>query len=48
MKNVLKKGFVLLGLYLAFTAFLFLASERMENLENNEQIETAVLSSNNQ
>ena len=48
MKNVLKKGFVLLGIYLAFTAYLFLASERMENLENNEQIENAVLASNNQ
>ena len=39
MKNVLKKGFVLLFIYGIFTAYLFLASERIERLEREDDSE---------
>ena len=39
MKNVLKKGLVLLVIYGVFTAYLFLASERIERLEREDDTE---------
>ena len=44
--ELLKKGFILLGIYIAFTAYLFLASERIENLEHKEQEEIVNVSLN--
>ena len=38
MKNVLKKGIIILGVYIIFTLYLFVASERIERLENNSKI----------
>jgi hypothetical protein len=39
MKNVLKKGIVLLVIYGVFTAYLFLASERIERLDREDDSE---------
>ena len=39
MKKVLEKGLFLLSIYMVFTAYLFLASDRIENLENSDDIE---------
>ena len=39
MLELLKKGFILLGIYSAFTAYLFLASERFEKIEKKEKEE---------
>ena len=39
MKRLLKKGFVLLVIYGVFTAYLFLASERIERLDREDESE---------
>lgn len=39
MKNVLKKGLIIVGIYAIFTAYLFLASNRIERLDNNDDTE---------
>ncbi len=46
MINVLKKGIILLGVYSAFTAYLFLASERIENLDHKDREEIVNVSLN--
>ncbi len=39
MKNIIKKGLIVLGVYIIFTFYLFVASERIERLEQNNGIE---------
>ena len=36
MMNIVKKGLVILGIYGIFTAYLLVASNRIERLDNNE------------
>ncbi len=42
MKNVLKKGIIILGVYIIFTLYLFVASERIERLDENNGTEKEV------
>ena len=39
MKNVLKKGLVILGIYAIFTAYLLFACDRIERLDKNDNTE---------
>lgn len=39
MKNILKKGLIIAGIYAIFTAYLFMASDRIERLEENDSTE---------
>ena len=39
MKEFLKKGLILLAVYGVFTAYLFLASERIERLDREDDSE---------
>ncbi len=39
MKELIKKGLILLGIYSFFTAYLFLASTRFEQIEKEEKEE---------
>ena len=46
MMELLKKGIILLGIYGIFTGYLFLASERIENLDHKEKEEIVNVSLN--
>ena len=39
MKKLIEKGLFLFGIYMIFTAYLFFASNRIEKLENTEDVE---------
>ena len=39
MKKILKKGLIIVGIYAIFTAYLFMASDRIERLEENDSNE---------
>ena len=39
MMNVLKKGLVILGIYSIFTVYLLFACDRIERLDNNDDLE---------
>ncbi len=39
MKNILKKGLVIMSIYLVFTFYLFLAADRIERLNKNAKLE---------
>lgn len=39
MKNILKKGLVILGIYGIFTAYLLFACDRIERLDNKDDSE---------
>lgn len=39
MKKLIEKGLFLFGIYMIFTAYLFFASDRIEKLENTEDVE---------
>lgn len=39
MKNLFKKGIIILGVYVIFTLYLFAVSERIERLDNGNKIE---------
>jgi len=39
MKNILKKGIIILGIYVILTLCLFVASERIERLDDNASLE---------
>ena len=39
MKKMLKRGLIIIGIYAIFTAYLFLASNRIERLDNNDNTE---------
>jgi hypothetical protein len=46
MKNILKKGLIILTVYLIFTLYLFAVSARIERLNNNESNEKVGVSIN--
>ena len=37
MKNILRKGAIIISIYLIFTVYLLCASERFERLEENDE-----------
>ncbi len=37
MKNIIKKGIIVVGIYTIFTAYLFMASDRIERLEQDDE-----------
>ena len=39
MKNILKKGAIIVSIYLIFAVYLFCASERIERLEEDDYTE---------
>lgn len=39
MKDLLKKSMIILGVYVVFMIYLFAASERIERLENDNNLE---------
>ena len=46
MKKLLKKGLILLAIYGIFTAYLFLASERIERLnhvDDSEKVNVSII-----
>ena len=36
MKKILKKGIIIVGIYLMFTAYILMASNRIERLDNDK------------
>ncbi len=46
MKKVIRKGIIIFCVYLIFTLYLFLASARIERLENNNSLEKTGVSIN--
>ena len=38
MKEIVKKSAIIIGVYIIFTLYLFIASERIERLDNNSKI----------
>lgn len=36
MKKIIKKGIIIAGIYLVFTAYIFMASDRIERLEKDD------------
>ena len=38
MKEIVKKSAIIIGVYIIFTLYLFIASERIDSLENNSKI----------
>ena len=38
-KKLLKRGLIIVGIYVVFTAYLFVASDRIERLDNNDDTE---------
>lgn len=39
MKNIIKKGIIIAGIYLVFGAYLFMASNRIERLDESDSTE---------
>lgn len=39
MKKIIRKGIIILGVYVLFMTYLLVASERIERLENNNKTE---------
>ena len=39
MKKIIKKGIIIIGIYAIFTAYLLMASDRIERLEKNDNLE---------
>lgn len=39
MKKIFKNGIIILGAYVIFMIYLFAASERIERLDNNNNLE---------
>lgn len=39
MKKIIKKGIVIAGIYLVFTAYILMASNRIERLDKNDSTE---------
>lgn len=40
MKKIIKKGIIIIGIYLIFAMYLFMASNRIERLDKNDSTET--------
>ena len=39
MKNIIKKGIIIVGIYAIFAAYLLMASDRIERLDKNDDLE---------
>ncbi len=39
MKKIIKKGIIVVGIYLIFAAYILMASNRIERLDNNDNTE---------
>ena len=39
MKKIIKKGIIIVGIYLVFAAYVLMASDRIERLDNNDNTE---------
>ena len=39
MKKIIKKGIIIIGIYAIFTAYLLMASNRIERLDKDENLE---------
>ena len=39
MKKIIKKGIIIVGIYAIFTAYLLMASTRIERLDKDENLE---------
>ena len=39
MKNIIKKGIIVVGIYLIFTAYILMASDRIERLDRKDSNE---------
>ena len=46
MKNIIKKGIIIVGIYLVFAAYILMASNRIERLDKNDSIEKVNVSLN--
>jgi len=44
MKKIIKKGIIIIGIYAIFTAYLLMASDRIERLDKNDNTETVNVS----
>lgn len=39
MKKIIKKGIIIVGIYLLFAAYILMASDRIERLDKNDNTE---------
>ncbi len=39
MKNIIKKGIIIVGIYLVFAAYILMASDRIERLDKKDTTE---------
>ena len=39
MKKIIKKGIIIISIYIVFTMYLFMASTRIERLDKNDNTE---------
>ena len=39
MKNIIKKGIIIVGIYAIFAAYILMASNRIERLDKNDDLE---------
>ncbi len=39
MKKIIKKGIIIVGIYLLFAAYILMASNRIERLDKDENLE---------
>ena len=39
MKKIIKKGIIIVGIYLLFAAYILMASNRIERLDKNDDLE---------
>lgn len=39
MKNIIKKGIIIIGIYLVFAAYILMASNRIERLDKDDSTE---------
>lgn len=44
MKNIIKKGIIIVGIYLLFAAYILMAADRIERLDKNDDTEKVNIS----
>ena len=44
MKKIIKKGIIIVGIYMVFAAYLFMVSDRIERLDKNDNTKTVNVS----
>ena len=44
MKKIIKKGIIIVGIYLVFAAYILMASDRIERLDKNSSTENVNVS----